>query len=346
MLGIPTEAVELYLASEVIDLHIDSFIWHRLFGYDLHSRHGGPAGARRGSLGRRWWGHVDFPRVLEAELSGAVWIITTNPLRSAGGRTMTLLRNLGELRRLFASVPEQFAVVRNAAEYRQARAQGKHAAFVGIQGGNALDASPQALELLPQKLVLLVTLVHLTSSRLGQTSTFGLRGDRGLSTLGQNLVRRLDAARTFVDLAHLSRRGFFDAVAAHDRSLPLLASHTGVCGVTPHWRNLDDEQLHAVADTGGVVGVIYADEFLGDRAAAGRARSVVAHLAHIVDTVGEDHAALGSDWDGAITTPEDMPTCLELPRLVALMLERGWKAERVQKILGGNALRAIEALRG
>jgi membrane dipeptidase len=346
-LGIPTEAVELYLASEVVDLHIDSFIWHRVFGYDLRARHGGRAGARAGALGRSFWGQVDFPRVLEAQLSGAAWIVTTNPLRSSAGRIKTLLRNLAELTELFASVSEQFAVVRSAAEYRQARALGKHAAFVGIQGGNALDGRPEAIAALPERLVLLVTLVHLTSSRLGQTSSpFGLGRERGLSPLGQELVRQLDAAHIFVDLAHLGRRGFFDAVRAHDPSLPLVVSHTGVCGVTPHWRNLDDEQLRAVADTGGIVGVLYHPPFLGDPSAHGRAASIVAHLGHIVDTVGEDHAALGSDWDGAITTPEDMPTCLELPRLVALMLERGWAPHRIRKILGGNALRAIEQLRG
>jgi len=66
---------------------------------------------------------------------------------------------------------------------------------------------------------------------------------------------------------------------------------------------------------------------------------------YIIDVIGEDHAALGSDWDGAIITPRDMPTCLELPRLVELMLARGWSGERVQKILGGNFLRALQLLR-
>ena len=77
----------------------------------------------------------------------------------------------------------------------------------------------------------------------------------------------------------------------------------------------------------------------------GRAESIVAHLQHVVDTIGDDHAALGSDWDGAIFTPRDMPTCLELPRLVDRMLARGWSADRIRKILGGNFLRALGALR-
>ena len=59
-----------------------------------------------------------------------------------------------------------------------------------------------------------------------------------------------------------------------------------------------------------------------------------------------DHASLGSDWDGAITTPEDIPTCLELPRLVEHMLGRGWRPDRIRKILGENFLRAVQQLRG
>ena len=85
--------------------------------------------------------------------------------------------------------------------------------------------------------------------------------------------------------------------------------------------------------------------FLGDPLFSGRAESVVDHLAHIIDVVGEDYAALGSDWDGAIVTPRDMATCLELPRLVDMMLARGWSGERIQKVLGGNFIRALAALR-
>ena len=76
-------------------------------------------------------------------------------------------------------------------------------------------------------------------------------GDQGLTDRGREYVRRLNDARVFVDLAHVSREGFFDAVAVHDRSQPLIVTHTGVAGVHPHWRNLDDEQLRAIADTGG-----------------------------------------------------------------------------------------------
>ena len=133
----------------------------------------------------------------------------------------------------------------------------------------------------------------------------------------------------------------------HDRSQPLLVTHTGVAGVHADWRNVDDEQLRAVADTGGVVGVMYqaASSAVRTGAVAARRRSSITSRTSST-TVGEDHAALGSDWDGAIVTPRDMPTCLELPRLVQLMLDRGFPPERIQKILGGNFLRALGQLRG
>lgn len=342
-LGISTEAVQLYLDAEVVDLHIDSFLWTRMLGYDLTRRH------TPGLLDAAYARQVDLPRLREAQVSGATWIITTNPARGSQDRARTFVRNLARLRAELARAPDDVTVVRNAREYRAARAEGRHAAFIGIQGGNALDHAPDGstLDLIPDDLVLRVTLVHLSTSRLGGTSSpLGFAGDAGLTTRGRDYVKALNARRIFVDLAHISRKGFFDALAVHDRTQPAIVTHTGVAGVTPHWRNLDDEQLRAIAALGGTIGVMYQSSFLGDPTFDGRLTSIVAHLAHIVDTVGEDHASLGSDWDGMIVPPKDMRTCLELPRLVEAMLARGWSETRVRKILGGNFLRVVEALRG
>jgi membrane dipeptidase len=339
-LGISRQAVDLYLDSDVIDLHIDTFIWNRLFRYDPRVRHG------TGLFSARFYSQVDFPRALEAQLTGATWIISTNPGRSARGRARTFSKNLARLTALFESVSEQFSMVRNVAEYRAARAAKKHAAFVGIQGGNALDEDLDALDRIPDGAVLRITLVHLSSSRIGATSSPMKLRDEGLSDFGRDYLRRLNEKKIFVDLAHISKRGFFDAIEVHDHSQPLLVTHTGISGVFEHWRNLDDAQLRAVADTGGTVGVMYHSTFLGDPTLGGTASRVVDHLEHIVDTIGEDHASLGSDWDGAIITPRDMPTCLELPRLVQIMLERGWSDQRIRKILGENFLRVVEQLRG
>lgn len=341
-LGISREAVELYLASDVLDLHLDSFIWTRILGYDLRKRHGyGPTGGRYLSM-------VDLPRVREARLTGGTWVITTNPLQPSSRRPLVFVENLRRLQGILESVPDEVAVVRNVREYRAAVAADRHGAFLGIQGGNALDSSLDDLDRIPDDLVVRVTIVHLSSSRIGVTSSpaAGARRDDGLSTFGKDFVRRLDEKRILVDLAHINRAGFWDAVAVHDPSLPLIVTHTGVNGVHKHWRNLDDDQLQAVADSGGVIGVMYQSSFLGEPYWGGRSDAVVRHLAHIVETVGEDFAALGSDWDGAICPPRDLRGPLELPRLVEHMLRRRWSPERIQKVLGGNFLRCVQAIRG
>jgi membrane dipeptidase len=340
-LGISREAMELYAGSDVVDLHIDSFIWTRVFGYDLTKRHG------RGLLGARFYSQVDLPRIREARITGGLWSITTMPFRSAARRAEVFAKNLARLKAIFESASSEVALVRDLDGYRAAKASGRHAAFVGIQGGNALDRDPNALKLLDDGTVLRVTLVHLSKSSLGMTSApTGGDAGAGLTRAGREYVEALDARRIFVDLAHVSRRGFFDAVEVHDRSLPLIVTHTGIRAVHDHWRNLDDEQIRAVADTGGVVGVMYQSPFLGDSWLGGRAETIVRHLEHVVQVGGEEAAALGSDWDGMISPPRDMATCLELPRLVQLMLDRGWKPERVTRVLGANFLRSLARLRG
>jgi membrane dipeptidase len=337
-LGISPSAIELYRASEVIDLHIDSFIWQRAFGYDLTKRHRPP-------LWGAFLGQVDFPRILQAEISGATWIITTNPVRESADRAATLARNLDDLCRTFAQVPERFQVVTSAREYDAARSAGKHAAFLGIQGGNALDLSLEDVARLCDGRVLRVTLVHLSSSRIGSTSSPLRLRDEGLSAFGASMVELLNERHVLVDLAHISARGFWAACEAHANDVPFVVTHTGVSGVHRHWRNLDDAQIRAVARSGGVVGIMYHAPFLGDRPWAGRVDTVARHIEHVLKVAGEDTPALGSDWDGSIITPRDMPTCLELPRLVAALQRRALPERAIEKILGQNFLRVVREVR-
>jgi membrane dipeptidase len=337
-LGISAEAARVHYESEICDLHVDSFIWRRIYGYDFRRRH---AAFTAGVM----MSQFDLPRAREAGIGGATWVITTNPLGDARDREAKFFENLSELTTLLESPEARARVVRTAAEYRAARAAGLHAAFIGVQGGNALAHSLDAIARIAPGVVLRVTLLHLTSSRLGHTSS-PLGGNHGLTAFGKDYVRRLNAHKILVDLAHISPRGFWDAVDAHERGLPLVVTHTGVSGVFPHWRNLDDRQLRAVAQSGGTVGIMYHSEYLGDPIFRGRLETIVQHLEHVVNVAGEDHVSLGSDWDGSIVTPRDMKTCRELPKLTQAMLTRGWSEDRIKKILGRNFLRVVESVRG
>lgn len=337
-LGIPKEAIEIYLASDVIDLHIDSFIWTRIFGYDLTKRHG------LGPLRGRVFSQCDIPRVLDAGMTGATWVISTNPFLPAGQRRRNFVKNFDRLHGILSAHPS-IRVVRTLSEYQAAREDGKHGAFIGIQGGNALSSSIDDLDLIPELGILRITLVHLTNSNIGRTSSplsLPSTKDR-LSDFGRDYVRKLNEKKIFVDLAHIGRAAFFDALEVHDASEPLLVTHTGVDAVYPHWRNLTDEQLKAVADTGGAIGVMYERSFLGARDVS--VSTVADHLMHIVRTVGIDYAMLGSDWDGAIIPPPDLATPAMLPRLVHELMGRGLGADEIHKIMGKNFLRVLGEFR-
>ena len=340
-LGVSLEAVELTRSSDVIDLHIDTFIPMRLFGYSVIKRH------RRRLFSGVAFGHLDLPRMVDGGLSGAMWSITTNPFRTASGRWRTFQSNARRLRGMSTENPDLFRFVRTVSEYRAARAEGAHACLMAVQGGNCFDVAPSPEALAQDGFLTRVTLLHLTNSALGTSSSplSHLRRTRGLSAQGRQLIEWLNQERIFVDLAHIHPEGFWDAVEVHDRTQPLLVTHTGVSGVAPHWRNVDDRQLVAIADSGGVVGIIFSAFFLKGRHGFRDVRMVVEHMAHVVKVVGEDFVGVGSDYDGAIVPPRDLASGDSYPRLVQEMLERGWSETRIRKILGLNFLRAFAGLR-
>lgn len=339
--GVSAEAVALVRSAEVVDLHLESYIPPRLVGYDLLRRH------ERHWLRGRLFGHLDLPRALDGGLTGAMWSIATNIARAPGSRWRALRENLRRLREVLES-SGRVAVVRTHGEWQEARRRGAHGAMLSVQGGNALAAAPRDLAAAEELRDLVrVTVVHLSSSLYGSTSSPARLGpDRGLTPAGKEVVARLDAARVFVDLAHVSQRGFWDAVDVHDRALPLIVTHTGVNGVKRHWRNLEDDQIRAVAESGGVVGIMFEPNFLRARGMPNDGRMVLAHLEHVIRVGGEDAAALGSDYDGFIVPPPELRDgFLAYYRLVQHMLDAGWTEARIRKVLGLSFLESFRRLR-
>lgn len=335
--GVPREAVELVWSSELVDLHLESFLPPRLWGYDLHTRH-----SYRWPFGGWLFGHVDIPRALEGGLTGAMWSIATNIAQPPAWRFGVLERNVAALAATLRRSPHVEVVTTHAA-WRAARAAGRHAALVCVQGGNAFDGAPEPRN--PSGLVTRVTVVHLSNSRLGETSSPARGGrDAGIRSSGRDFVRWLNAERIFVDLAHASEKTFWDALDVHDRSQPAIVTHTGASAVHPLWRNVDDRQVRAIADTGGVCGVILQRSFLGRGVRDGRV--VLDHLEAFLRAGGEHCAALGTDLDGFIVPPPDLRDgATAYYRLVAYMLERRWTEARIRGVLGGNFLRSFAALR-
>jgi membrane dipeptidase len=337
-----SEALALCRSADIIDLHIDSFILPRIWpGYDLLARH------RGGPLGRWFFGHLDLPRALEAGLTGGMWSITTNPFRGAKGRWRTFQRNLQRFQALLDRSRGAMALARSAGDYARLRERGAHAVFLSVQGANAFSVAPDLGEVAQAGLVR-ATLVHLTNSVFGATSSPAhlLRRHKGLSPAGERLVEMLDHHRIFVDLAHIHPVGFWRAVELHQKELPLIVTHTGVSGVQPHWRNLDDQQIRAIADSGGVVGIIFSELFLRRRGGPSDMGMVAEHLEHVRKVGGAGAVAIGSDYDGAITPPPDLGSVEQLPALVDCLLRRGWTEPDLRGALGLNFLRALGQLRG
>lgn len=339
-LHVSDRALDLCLDADFIDLHIDTLIPQRLWGYDVFKRHG------LGLLRGHFFGHLDLPRMTEQGVKGAMWSLTTNPLRPQNQRWQVLQKNRLMLENLVTQSRGQLQIARDVHEYQQARAAGAHAVLPAIQGGHALAGAENLDAWLADRWLTRVTVVHLVDSVYGATSSpLAWHKARKLREEGRRVIEALDRARVFVDLAHIAAPAFWDAVEAHDPALPLIATHTGVTGVRPHWRNLDDAQLEAIGQSGGVVGVIYAANFMGRPQGPKDCHMVAEHLEHIAKVAGEHVPAIGSDYDGAIVPPPDMRDGMGHVRLVDALLTRGWGESQVRNVLGGNFLRSWAKLR-
>lgn len=338
--GVSAHAIDLLAASDVIDAHLDLDVPVRLFGYDPAVRHPTPPRPPR------LWGHTDFPRLREGGFTGACYDIATNIARPARNRLDVTLANVAAAAARIEAWPDDLALVTDVAGYRDARRRGRVALWITLQGANAIAADPGVLDGPLGQRLHRVTLVHLTSSGFGATnSPQGLNGP--ITEAGRDLVGRLARNRVLVDLSHASPATFWGALDAHPVDVPPIVSHTGVSAVQPHWRNLDDAQLRALADRGGVIGVLLQSAFLEPvpMFGYGRRARFLDHLEHICRVVGDAFACIGTDYDGAITPPEDLPDVTAFPTLVQDMLDRGWSDRRIVGILGANYLRVVEAVR-
>lgn len=163
----------------------------------------------------------------------------------------------------------------------------------------------------------------------------------GLSSAGFDLVRACDELGILIDLSHLNEKGFWDV--ARTTSKPLVVTHTGALSVCPSSRNLTTDQIRAVGDSGGVVGVTF---HCGDLRPDGRLNPdtsldiVVDHLDAFAEIVGAQHVAIGSDFDGALI-PRDLADVAALPRLLERLSERGWSEPDIEAVAATNWLRAL-----
>lgn len=343
LIPVSNEAAALHASLTIVDLHSDSLMWRR----DLLDRHG--------------HGHEDVPRMIAGNVALQVFSSVTKsprglnydrnsaeafdnitllsiaqlqPVRTWGSLTE---RSLYHAEKLHRAVWRSGATLGEIQSPRQldrvlASRPGLVGAMLSIEGLHNLEGKAENLDRLYAAGFRMAGLAHFFDNELAGSMHGETKG--GLTPFGRQIVRRMEDLGMIVDIAHCSRRCVADVLAIARR--PVISSHGGVqatCGVN---RNLTDEEVRGVASTGGVIGIGY-----WDGAVCGTSpRAIAKAMTHVRDLVGIEHVALGSDFDGSVTTRFD---AAQLVQVTQALLDAGFTADEIRAVMGGNALRVIRA---
>lgn len=326
------------------DWHADTLLW------------------KRDPLERSDRGHVDIPRLIEGNVTLQVFTAVT---KSPSGQNyeensaetfdnITLLA-VGQLwpprtwnslleRALYQAERLRDAANRSGGHLRLIRTEKDLDAVLalrdageevvggvlGIEGAHPLEGEIANLDRLEAAGYRLIGLHHFFDNELGG-SLHGV-GDAGLTDFGRQVVKEVAARGMILDLAHSSPQVARDVIEMTD--MPLVVSHTGIRSHCDTKRNYPDDLMQAIAATGGVIGIGYWEDVTCDDSPLGVARTIQA----AIDLVGEDHVALGSDYDGTVTTGFDTA---ELAALTQAMLDIGLTEAQIRKVAGGNMVRVL-----
>jgi membrane dipeptidase len=318
----------------VVDLQTNTLVYASSVGYDLSRRHRfRPRGTNP------LFTHFDFPRAREGGLDGVFFAFIAHPLREVPGRNYPVVMDLFEtLDRVLRENADSVALAGAADDIVRISQEGKLAILVGLQGGHMLDDNLDHLREYHRRGARYLGLVHHKTHDWAAADNDVAQGDPGLGPFGREVVRECNRLGIMVDLAHASPRTFWDTLAV--AQAPVIVSHTACAELWSHPRNLTDEQIRAVAQTRGVIGIILHSEHLVPKGSA-QLSDVVAHLEHVIQVAGLDSVALGSDFDGFTSAPAGLRDVSQYPNLTTQLLERGYSKQDIGKILGGNVLRVM-----
>lgn len=170
----------------------------------------------------------------------------------------------------------------------------------------------------------------------------GTNTNSGITNEGKELIKRMNDLMITVDLSHLNEKCFWEALELCD-SIPI-ATHSNAKSLTDHPRNLKDDQLRAIAERVGVIGLVLYNQFLKTTGKKPSLEDVFAHADHMIKLCGEDHIGIGSDMDGGKIDqfPEEVRTVADLQKIADFFLEKGYSEELIRKIMGGNFIRVLK----
>jgi membrane dipeptidase len=340
---VPGPALDLHERLTIVDLHADSLLW----GRDL--------------LQRSDRGHVDVPRLIDGNVALQVFALPTrvprhlnierNDDRTDDIRLVALVQGwpratwrsllaraeyqAGRLATMAAASGGRLVLVRSVADLdallaRRATGEQVVGAVLAIEGAHALDGDPANVDRLAAAGYRMVGLAHFFDNAFGGSAHGIDKG--GLTAAGRDIVERLEERSILVDLAHASSAVIDDVLAIAKR--PVVASHTGVRATADNVRNLSDDQLRAIAATGGMVGIGFWPTASGGEDALSIARAIV----HAVAIIGAEHVGLGSDFDGAVPVPFDASG---LGLLTQALLAQGLDEATIAAVMGGSAIELL-----
>lgn len=221
------------------------------------------------------------------------------------------------------------------ADLDRAQDGGVHS-ILSIEGGEVLQGSIAALRMFYKLGVRLITLTWNYANEIADGIEEG-RG-AGLTDFGRRAVAEMENLGVLVDVSHLSERGFWDV--AEWARYPFVASHSCAKALCGRARNLTDEQIKAIANSGGCIGVNFYPEFLADDGISS-IETIAKHAAYIINVGGEDVAALGSDFDGVECLPDGMRGVQDMARLADAFRKEGISADITDKIMFKNLYRVF-----
>jgi membrane dipeptidase len=327
-------------------------------------------GEERGFFERGDLGHIDLPRAREGGFGGGFFACYARNPEDDGWTeesALTLTENGyevadappldpvyardfadGLVETLFCIETEsegEVRIVRTADELESCLDDGTLAAILHFEGAENLGPDPEALENLYERGLRSLGLVWSRPNAYAHGVPFRFPSSPdtgpGLTDAGRKLLRECNRLGVLMDLSHLNEKGFFEVAALSEA--PLVATHSNAHALCPASRNLTDEQLDAIRDSDGMVGVNFAVGFLredGKEEEDTPIQTVVRHVDYLVERIGIDRVGFGSDFDGA-KVPRDIGDASGLPRLLGALRDRGYDDAALKKLAHENWVRVL-----
>jgi membrane dipeptidase len=329
-------------------------------------------------------GDFDYDRAVRAGLSIPFMSIYTPPAGEEVGFSFSLAnRMIDRVEALAGRAPKRIAVVRDSRQAEKAGTLGLMGLAMGMENGSPIDGKLENVAFFRERGISYITLAHLKSNHLADSSYDEDRRWNGLSPFGREVVAEMNRLGIMVDVSHLSDEAFWQILELS--AVPVIASHSSARHFTPGFeRNMSDEMIRALAGKGGVIMINFGSSFLteearrwfesmkaaraefleangyeehGDEAEGFQAKyrqehpypfatldDLLAHFKHVIGLVGVEHVGFGSDFDGVgDSLPEGMKDVSGYPNLIAAFMRSGYSEDDIRAIMGGNLLRVWRA---